>query len=217
MGSKYRNLTLRGAEQTEVRRTLAAMGRTGAVCPTVDGFTVVYERTPKPGEAARPELAAELSRGLACVAWDVLNFDDDVLWYQLYRNGERVDKYLSNPAYGLEDFLKQGATYEQALRSGLDPDFITEEMWARREPPTGPGGGSAAVLCAALGVPHAEEQVCEILRRPLRHYVFELNRHGELAGALGLPDFVAGFDYENMVEGDLPEELEPDMLLWTGG
>src|SRR5881394_2506188 len=96
MGSKYRNVTIKGADQSQVGRAISALGRIAAVCPTVAGFTVVYEQKQPPGEAGLPDLAAELSRRVACVAWDVLNFDDDLLWYHLYRNGERVDKYVSN-------------------------------------------------------------------------------------------------------------------------
>ena len=136
------------------------------------------------------DLAARLSRRFGCPALLVMGFQESVLLYQLYESGEQTDAYVSSPHEGLE-------------LDGPAPQ------------------GSAQKLCAAFEVEDRVAQVERILRkeaRPDQPYALAVNRHGELARALGLPVFVAGSSFELIELGELPHhsQLSADHLVRTG-
>jgi hypothetical protein len=120
MGNFYTNYTLRGVTQEAVAGALA--GRACVVTPSVHQTVVVFdEESDDQDQAVIASLAAELSGALHCPVLAVLNHDDDILWYQLYADGELRDEYDSSPGY-------------------FDPDAQ----------PSAPAGGDAATLCSAF-------------------------------------------------------------------
>jgi hypothetical protein len=156
------------------------------VSPARDGCVVVFDEE---CEGQDPEtlarLGARLSKSLACTVLAVLNHDDDILLYRLYSNGTLVDEYNSAPNY-----------------------FDTDAE------PSEPEGGNARVLCDAFGVT-SYDTVEAILRKGALTddgYIFAVDRHADLAGALGIPSFVVGTGFTYILNGELPEGLELETL-----
>lgn len=191
MGNFYVNITLR-SHQARVIELLEREDRTAYVTPTVSGCTVVCDRECDEQDTdVLQELTALLSRELPCAALAVLNHDDDVLAYWLYENGTLTDHYDSSPGYFSEDV-----------------DI------------TSPSGGDASRLCRAFGVIQNAAEVEEILRTPSfsdgEHYVFEIDRHADLAEALNIPSFAVGLGFTYIEMNALPEDLIPGKLRRVG-
>lgn len=190
MGNFYVNYTLRGPDQSAVASVLA--GRSAIVTPALDDCVVVFdEESDEQNQEIITELASHLSGKLRCPLLAVLNHDDGILWYQLYLNGELVDGYDSAPGY-----------------------FDTEDEEAALR---GSEGGDAKKLCAAFET-DAVAEVERILRKPSAEdggYVFAVERHDDLVGALGIPSYGNGFSFRSFSDDDLPEDLEERDLVRT--
>jgi len=140
---------------------------------------------------AQEAIASELSAHFRCPALLVMDYGGTVLLYQLYVNGEQVDAYVSRP--------------HDELDTGGEPA----------------PEGNAEALCAAFGMEHRVKSVERVLRRPThptKRYALAVNRHGELARALGLPLFAAGAGYGGIEMGELPagEGFDAGALVKTG-
>lgn len=185
MGNFYTNYTLRGPSQQAVVAALA--GRSAIVTPAQDGCVVVFdEQSDDQDSAVITELASRLSRELRCPVMAVLNHDDDIFWYQLYLSGELADEYDSSPGY-------------------FDP---TAE-------PSAPAGGDAQKLCSAFDATSVAE-VDSILRKSSFDeggYTFAVERHTDLARALGIPTFGVGAGFRYVSDGELPEGLDEESLI----
>jgi hypothetical protein len=185
MGNFYTNYTLRGPSPQEVVAALA--GRSAIVTPAQDGCVVVFdEESDEQNIEVIIGLASRLSRELGCPVLAVLNHDDDVFWYRLYLSGELADEYDSAPGY-----------FEMAAQ------------------PSAPAGGDAQKLCSAFGA-SAVAEVERVLRQSSFDedgYTFEVERHADLARALGIPSFGVGAGFRYVSEGDLPEGLDEDSLV----
>lgn len=136
-------------------------------------------------------LAAALSAEFECPALLVMDYGGAILLYNLYVNGEQADAYVSTP-------------HDELELPGPTPE------------------GNAETLAAAFDVDHRAASVERVLRRPTHEtkgYALAVNRHGELARALGLPLFAAGAGYQAIELGELPagEGFDPSMLLSSGG
>jgi hypothetical protein len=185
MGNFYTNYTVRGPSQRSVAAALA--GRSAIVTPAQDGCVTVFdEESDDQDSAVITELALHLSRELRCPVLAVLNHDDDILWYQLYLTGELADEYDSTPGY-------------------FDPSAE----------PSAPAGGDAQKLCTAFGVNNTAE-VESVLRKSSFDdggYTFEIERHADLARALGIPAFCVAAGFRYVSDGELPEGLAEEDLL----
>lgn len=180
---------MRGPGQEAVAAALA--GRSALVTSAHEGCVVVFdEESDEQNHEIIAELASRLSGQFQCPLLTVMNHDDSILWYQLYRSGELVDEYNSAPGY-----------------------FETEDEEAAS---AGPEGGDAGKLCTAFGS-KAIGEVEEILRKPGAAdggYVFEIERHMDLANALGIPEFGAG-GFQQISEDALPGGLSEDGWITT--
>jgi hypothetical protein len=97
MGNLYTNVTTRGQAQSDLATALRNLGRSAFLTPTTNGFTVICDRECENQDTdLLGSLALTVSTQLACPAWAVLNHDDDVLWYQLFDQGQLVDAYISS-------------------------------------------------------------------------------------------------------------------------
>lgn len=188
MGNFYVNYTLRGVSQQAVADALA--GRACVVTPPANGTVVAFdEQSDRQDSRVIASLAAGLSGKLLCPVLAVLNHDDDILWYQLYTNGELQDEYDSTPGY-------------------FDSDAE----------PSGPAAGDAAKLCAAFGASDPEE-VERVLRKSFFDgdgYAFAFERHNDLVKALAISPFAVGTAYASFERDELPEGLSPDEFIRTG-
>jgi hypothetical protein len=187
MSGYYANITVHGPAERDVVAFLKKQGVVAYVAPAVKGATVVWHED----LASQEPLAAALSADLECPALLVMGYGEAVLMYTLYRGGRSVDAYVSSPHEGLE-------------LDGPAPE------------------GDARVLAGAFGVDmdHLIARVERVLRKPARpntEYAYAVNRHGELARALGLPVFAAGSGFNAIEVGELPkgEGLDPSALIRT--
>ena len=182
MGNFYVNMTAKGANQDEVLATLAKLKRKAFVFPTVNGFTTFCDalsETQEPGVI--DELARKASNDLGCPLLCVLNHDDDVLWFGLYKKGELLDEYDSFPGYFEGHFNPP---------KGGDAASLCKLMGATNNE-------IVAGVEAVLRKPHNEDG-----------YIFEVDRHAALVEAVGLPSFSVGAGYRYLERGELPEGLE---------
>lgn len=186
MGNFYTNYTLRGPSQQDVAAALA--GRSAIVAPEQNGCVVVFdEESEEQNPEIIDELASRLSRQFLCPLLVVTNHDDDILCYQLYLNGELTDDYDSTPAY-FEDSVARA-----------------------------PEGGDVAKLCAAFGVKRTK-RIETILRKAAFDgdaYTFAVERHEDLADALGLSSFSVGMGYRSVAAGELLDDVEEGELVRT--
>src|SRR5947209_1914882 len=97
MGNTYVNYTLRGPSQQAVATALA--GRSAIVTPARNGNVVVYDEQSEEISDTIAELGAGLSRDLTCPVLALFVYDDDILYYWLFENGELIDQYDSSPNY----------------------------------------------------------------------------------------------------------------------
>ena len=155
---------------------------------TKDTVVAFDEESDNQDQRVISSLATDLSRKLRCPVLAVLNHDDDILWYQLYKDGELQDQYDSSPGY-------------------FDPSAE----------PSAPAGGDAAKLCAAFGSAKTEE-VERVLRKSAFDddgYTFAIERHGDLVSALGISAFGVGTAYASFESDELPEGLSQDDVVRT--
>jgi hypothetical protein len=155
----------------------------------VKGGAVVFHQD----LGAQERLAAALSKHFRCPALVVMTFGESILLYELYESGQETDAYVSTP------------------HEGLELDGPAQE-------------GNPAVLCAAFGISmdHKVRRVERILRTPTRpnaEFSMAVNRHGELARALGLPLVAVGTGFAAIEIGELPQapDFDPSTLRRTGG
>jgi hypothetical protein len=100
MGFFYTNVTVRGPNQVQAVSAVEMPSYRAFVAATVSGLTVIYEeQSDTQDEAIWRRVAKELSEKLNCPAFAVMNHDDDILAYALYRSGTLSDEYNSCPSY----------------------------------------------------------------------------------------------------------------------
>jgi hypothetical protein len=193
MGASYTNITLHGPDQEQVVQCLTQMHRTAYVSPTVDNYTVVYDRETEDQDAAHLiGLASQLSTAFECPALAVLVHDSDILAYWLFEEGTLADEYDSAPGY-----------FDG--RAGAPPS-----------------GGDPEKLCAAFSAEGAVVGVAQILEAVESKstqadwssgYVFAEDIHQDLAQALGMPSFAVSVGYRCLEVGGPPEELKQAVLV----
>jgi hypothetical protein len=200
MGNWYTNIALKGVEPNEVLRSLGQLGRRAIVNPAQEGWVTVFdEECEKFDLDAIESLALTLSTELHCTALPCLNADDDELWFAIYENGQRTSRYAS----ALEQF-------EDAAEFPSTSDF-------------------ALALCRVCEKPDQLAQARAVLERSrgalglLRMvgltagYVFEIQRHTDLATLLGLPSASVGLGFRYVNRGELAEGMQAENLLKTFG
>jgi hypothetical protein len=199
MGSFYTNVALRGPDQRQILQALIQADRVAYVSPTVDGFTVIYDKeTEDQEEGVLKALASQLSKRFACPALAALVHDSDVFMYWLFEAGDLVDEFDSAPDYF-------GSSEESSLSCG----------------------GDAERLCAAFGVEEAVPEMAALFESVEAanfdedwsvddwfgaDFLFAEDIHDELARILRMPTFVlSGYTY--IEAGELPEGLDSADLL----
>lgn len=229
MGNKYSNVTVYGPTQAEVVAALDNLGHRAFVAPSMNRFTVVYDEdkwqelnrdksynrslSGEEREHLKRALMAvpfDLSTELQCAVFAVTNFDDDVLSYDLIINGRSLDTYHSTGIF------EAASEYEAAMEVFEDSDDPNaelpeevDEIEARKS-----RGGNAQALCEAFGAPEVQERVRILLHET--HFTFEVWRHMELAELLKMPNYAIGCDYQDALEGNLPEDLSLSDLQRAG-
>jgi hypothetical protein len=175
MGASYTNLTVRGATQRAVADLLA--GRRAVVAPARDGHVVVFDERSEQDQEVLSELAEHLSSSLKTGVLALLVHDDDVLWYRLYDAGRLADEFDSTPGY-------------------FDADAE----------PSAPAGGDGVRLAAVMGARHSPELETALRKSGFDDdgYVFESDRHANLARLLGIPPFAVGTAFASLERREFP-------------
>ena len=101
----YANITLLKVEQKQVLKLLADLGRHAYVVS--DGTSEMMERDAVIYDEELDQLDAKvvasltqrISKALHCVAFAVINYNDETLLTWLYKAGELIDAYNSQPGY----------------------------------------------------------------------------------------------------------------------
>ncbi len=97
MGNWYTNVSVKGAQQSDVVAVLEELGRRAYVTPETLGWVVVYDQQTDEFDLGILEsLSLTLSTRLTCTALASCNADDDVLWLALYENGSLSTRYASS-------------------------------------------------------------------------------------------------------------------------
>ena len=185
MGAFYTNITVRASSADVVLPLL--QGRRVFVTPAHGGYVTIYDEQCDEGGLFPNEFATHLSQALGSVAFLVTVHDDDILYVDVFENGERLDEYDSCPNYFSEDD---------------DADDVPE-------------GGNPAVLCKTFGC-NDEKAVADVLYcrdEDSDIWIFATERHLALARLLGLPEFSVGYGYKYLAQGEVPQELRKEDLI----
>src|SRR5271155_2176677 len=199
MGNWYTNVSVKGAQQTDVVAALEELGRRAYVTPETSGWIVVYDQQTDEFELGILEsLALSLSTRLACTALASCNADDDVLWLALYENGSLSTRYASS---------------RKAFEDGDEFPDVKE---------------TAQVLARVFEKPAAKNHVLSLLRKSHGFlgllsfylkirlaYVAEVQRHLDLTNLLGMPRAAVGLGYTYVNKGETPEGMAREALRRT--
>jgi hypothetical protein len=168
LGSFYTSHTVRGPSQAQLLEWLR--GRPAYVSECERGQVVVLDAACEEQDLeVLANFASRLSKEFCSPVLAVMNHDDDILYFELYEDGKKIDAYDSSPGY-------------------FDVDSESDA----------PTGGDAALLCRTFGATD-HEQVEASLRG---EYDFAVERHRDLAVALGLPLCAVGLGYEYVSKGE---------------
>ena len=199
MGNWYTNVSVKGAQQTDVVAALEELGRRAYVTPETSGWIVVYDQQTDEFELGILEsLALTLSTRLSCTALASCNADDDVLWLALYENGSLSTRYASS---------------RKAFEDGDEFPDVKE---------------TAQVLARVFEKPAAKNHVLSLLRKSHGFlgllsfylkirlaYVAEVQRHLDLTNLLGMPRAAVGLGYTYVNKGETPEGMAREALRRT--
>jgi hypothetical protein len=98
LGSFYTNHTVRGPSQKQLLEWLH--DRPAFVSKSEGGLSVVLDAECEDQDGqVLADLASAISKEFSCHVLAVLNHDDDVLYFELYVNGDKIDEYNSSPAF----------------------------------------------------------------------------------------------------------------------
>jgi hypothetical protein len=110
-----------------------------------------------------------------------------------------------------DDSILMYMLYDQGIRKdsyNSNPSYFDDG-------PSQPSGGNAAALCEAFNCGD-KDALQEILSATCgEDFVFESERHAELGRLLGHPEWLVGFGFTQIVNGEMSDELGEVELLWT--
>jgi hypothetical protein len=180
LGGFYVSYTIQSKDEEALRRTLT--GREAGYAK-VGNFMLVGDRQSDNQDGSIiMELAERISRPLNTAVLAVMNHDDDVLLYWLYRGGHLLDSYNSAPDY-----------FE-----------VTDQ-------PSKPTGGDAKILCEVFGSSQMREVETVLREKFDGKFVFASERHAEIAKLIDLPRVSVGFS-SGVLDGYLPDGLEENSV-----
>ncbi len=120
MGNFYTNVCAKNVSVEAAAEAIRGL-RLDAFIHQAGSDVVVYEkRSDQQDTEILGALAERLSKDLNTVALAVLNHDDDILWFQLYSDGELVSEYANRGG---------PRTDVRALVSALNPSASRVQVW----------------------------------------------------------------------------------------
>ncbi|WP_432824442.1 hypothetical protein [Dactylosporangium sp. CA-092794] len=142
VGTSYENLMVVG-DLADVVSALGALGADAWVVPAAAGRVAVLPREHEYNTADVDRLARSVSATLRTSVLSNIVFDSDVVFINVYRNGDRIHEYVSERAALVDWFIDDNG--EAKFRLG------DVEYSADAEYPKGPGGADPDVF-APFGV-----------------------------------------------------------------
>ena len=188
MGNFYANITTRNAPAEKILDFLRSKRLFAILIKGPDNYCTIYEKICDQQNTSHiSSLLRDISENFSCPAIGILNHDDDVLLFELWSGGIKVDEYNSCPGY-------------------FDPKCGEME----------PKGGNTKVLVDLFGT-NADEAVVEKALRESNEgaFIFAVERHDTLAKAIGLPSHTIGFGFNYLLAGEIPPDVLPGSMLRT--
>jgi hypothetical protein len=185
MGLFYTTFTAHGPNNSQIMAALRKMRRSAFVSPTLDRYTVIYDRKTEQQDFSEIEkLGTKLSEATSAAVLGAALHDDDVLYLWLFQKGECCDFYNSLPQY-------------------FDPNAE----------PGPPEGGNAQGLCDVFGHARKKKRLERLLRAnlladELPEIVGELERHQAIIKELGMPAYAAAVTYSSVKGKYVPDEFQ---------
>jgi hypothetical protein len=177
MGNKYVSFSVRRPDQQRVADVLKRAKRVAIVTPPQNDYVVAYDKEADNFITSEiHKVGILLSKEADALVFAVLNYDDDVLAYWLFEQGQLADSFDSNP-----DFDKEVPT------------------------PSKTQGGDAHRLCDAFRATTTPAEVEAILRGDYVFAVEQYQRLADLLGlpswSVGFGyDYVADGDLEEELD-----------------
>ena len=195
MGNFYSNVTLKGPTQEDIAGFLRGQGREAIISPAVGDLTVVYDAGAEGEDGAPVSVAQLLSAQHQCTALAVMCYDDDILYYWLFEEGQEVDTYCSSPGY----------------------------FEGRQDPPTGGDAAKLCRAFVCSEVEKTLRDILQYNKYAGgdlsdSEFLFETARHEKLCKALNIPEWAVGTGYSYLCDDEVPEGLDMDnCIILEGG
>lgn len=183
MGNFYVNFAVKHDDSKRIAESLKQARRKAFVTPPMNGYVVVYE-----------EESDSQDTGAIVVVGALLSREAEAPVLAVMNHDDDILCY----------WLFEGGQLTDSYNSC--PDYFGEG-----DEEEGASGGNSEVLCAALSPSAAAKGVDEILQSD--DYTFAVDRHTDLATALGLPEAVLGLGYRYLDDGEFPDGLDADQLI----
>ncbi len=178
MGIFYVNFSVKSCEPQQIELVLHEAGRKAIVTPAQAGYVVVYdEEAENQSLQVILQVGNLLSKSTNAIVLAVLNHDDRILRYWLFKQGVVVDAYDSRPDYFKKFF------------AGLNEDEDEDELKTTNSDQISNPQQLQLQLKPKADLP----KIKKILKAK---YPTETDRHRAFAQALGLPDASIGIGYD---------------------
>ena len=200
MGTSYETLLVAAAFDAVVD-AVAATGPTAIVVPLAEERVAVLPRERIYVAEVEP-LAVALSGQLRCPALTSVVFDSNVVFCDVYRDGEWVHGYVSRREMTAEWFEDVDGTFKLRFEGNVYP-----ADWSVPEGPQ--GDDPAAFVGFAVGPPDLD-RIGAALRGdgPTDGKLWAEEQHRAIIEALGLPPGPCTVAYRHTEVGDLPGAVE---------
>jgi hypothetical protein len=154
MGNFYANITVKTDAVDPLIELLQANQSDAYVLP-VANFIAVFDRACDEEIFPLEPLTALLSQRFTTTAFGVLNHDDDILAYMLYRDGKKLDDYESRPGFFTGTELPPAGGDAKILSSAFEQPTAGPALHAILHPPELPllALEQHRQIVAALGLP----------------------------------------------------------------
>ncbi len=172
-GNFYVNAVVIGPNDDEVIKFLKKGNTNAYLSRPSDIMTVVFEEKIDSQDPNKiDKFCSSLSKSLNCTVFSVLNHDDSILAYVIYKKGELLDRYDSYPGYFGDGNSTPG---------GGDVKLLSKIFYVEKK---------------------AEELKEILHPTPANRakYVMAISRHVDLAKVLNLPEVSVGFGYKYVKE-----------------
>jgi hypothetical protein len=199
MGNWYTNVSVKGAQQSDIVAVLEELGRRAYVTPEVSGWIVVYDQQTDDFDLGILEsLALTLSTRLSCTALASCNADDDVLWLALYENGSLSTRYASS-----RKAFEDGDEFPDTKEAAQVLSRVFEKPQAANQ------------VLGVLGKSHGFLGLLSLYFKIRLAYVVEVQRHLDLSNLLAMPRAAVGLGYTYVNKGETPEGMNREALRRT--